>query len=125
MTRILYQKTHWIPNGASEPERIKDMSPDHVVNLLGWLERRKVTLKIRDECDWLTVAAMHSGGEMAQDSLDNIADKIMAMSVDKWFESLPLIQKLRKVVAKNKAKLGNLEDACARYRFDLNQKSST
>lgn len=97
---ILNQDKVWLPYGADKPMKLKDMEPSHVANLLAFLERKKRTMKQKVEYYWMMVAAHHDGGEMAQDSLDSIADRLINQSADEWFNEQPLIVELRRLKAK-------------------------
>lgn len=97
---ILEQDSVWLPYGADKPVRLKLMEPSHVANLLAFLERRKQLMKQKIEEYYWKVAYLHDGGEMAQDSLDRIADDLIEQSTDEWFEEQPLIIELRRLKAK-------------------------
>lgn len=115
--RILDQGKVWLPYGADKPIRLKSMEPAHVANLLAFLDRRKHTMKLALENYRFNVVASHDGGEMAHDSLTEIAEQLFDQSVDEWFNELPLIVKLRQLKAKYDKKLlpSNFVDAMAKF----------
>lgn len=120
---ILHQDEVWLPLGATQPTRLRKMEPGHIANLLAFLDKRKKQLKFADEWRWTVVAANHDGGEMAQDALDNIAERTMEQSEEDWFNELPLVIELRRLKAKYDKKLlpDNFTNAVARYRYEINR----
>jgi hypothetical protein len=117
---ILEQDEVWLPYGATKPVKLKDMAPGHIANLIRFLERKKRMLKNATDLYWAHVAGTHDGGEMAQDALDNIAERLLEQDLDEWFEERPLIIKLRKLQKKydKKMNIPKLEDAVARMRYE-------
>lgn len=85
--------------------RIRDMEPQYISNVLNYLWKKRKTLKFMDENKWCMIAVHHDGGEMAQDALDDIADRLLEQRDEEWFEEQPLIIELRKRDKINREKL--------------------
>lgn len=96
---VLTQDKVWWPKDADEPIRVKDMSVRYKRNVLAFLERRAPQLKLA--ADW-EIAGVQMNGEHAQDAVDAIAAAQYEMTVEEWFNDLPLIRKLRRHIRKGK-----------------------
>lgn len=97
--RVLHQRRHWWPKGATEPIRVKDMSVRYKRNVLAFLERRADRLK--QGAEW-ELAGVQMNGEHAQDSIDQMLDVLMRTSTLEWFNDLPLIKRLRRDIRRGR-----------------------
>lgn len=76
---------------------IPEMATSHIENLLGWLERRKLQLKLGADFG-MTFGPLPSG-EAACDAFESAHQELLEATADDWFDNLPLVRKLRAVLA--------------------------
>lgn len=79
--------------------QLEDMDPVHRKNTLRLLERKKI------QFNFIAFARDFGGygpsGEMAQRCFDREVDEFIERGVDEWFTGLPLIRRLRELIAKD------------------------
>lgn len=95
----LYQDKVWTQsNGVTM--KLKKMGPSHRANLLRWIERNGAKL-LQAELNAATHFGMFLQGDMAIDAIDAEIAHLEDESPASYVDGLPLVIKLRKLVAKD------------------------
>lgn len=78
---------------------LEEMEPSHQEALLRFLRRRLRSIRWAVQNYWLLEVALHDGGEAAHDSLESELHAAIDSPDEEFFESLPLVCRLRELIA--------------------------
>lgn len=95
----LYQDRVWTQR-SGVTLKLKKMGPSHRRNLLTWIERNGAKLR-RAELNAMWQFSMFLNGEMAIDAIDSEINHLESISAEQYVDELPLVVRLRKLVAKD------------------------
>lgn len=97
----LEQDEFWITRDG-RTLRLEEMEPIHRKNTLRLLDRKKVKFNIiafsRD------FGGYGPNGEVAQSVFEREMDQFINQGIDEWFSALPLVRRLRELIADDNAR---------------------